>query len=88
MTDTSMSILNTLSLEHNRKLKLISNWWDLFSDVCSLLIKELVSKVGIAKLFNQSSKTNDSALFLYHTDKENLLQMVYMTVTGYFGDDA
>jgi len=37
--------------------------------------KEFVSKLGIDKLFRQSFKTNDSALFRYHTDKENLLQM-------------
>lgn len=42
-----------------------------------LLIKEFVSKLGIDKLLSQSFKTNDSALFRYHTDKENLLQMIY-----------
>ena len=52
------------------------------------LIKEFVSKLGIDKLFGQSFKTNDSALFRYHTDKENLLQMIYMIIAGYFEDDS
>lgn len=32
--------------------------------------------------------TNDSALFRYHTDQENLLQIIYMIIAGYFEDDA
>ena len=52
------------------------------------LIKEFVSKLGIDKLLSQSFKTNDSALFRYHTDKENLLQMIYMIIAGYFEDDT
>ena len=50
--------------------------------------KEFVSKLGIDKLFRQSFKTNDSALFRYHTDKEKLLQMIYMIISGYFEDDS
>ncbi len=52
------------------------------------LLKEFVSKLSIDKLFSQSFKTNDSALFRYHTDKENLLRMIYMIIAGYFEDDA
>ena len=50
--------------------------------------KEFVSKLGIDKLFRQSFKTNDSALFRYHTDKENLLKMIYMIIAGYFEDNS
>ncbi len=39
-------------------------------------------------LLNRSFKTNDSASFRYHTDKDNLLQMIYMIIAGYFEDDA
>ena len=60
----------------------------LASDAGLLLIKEFVSKLGIDKLFVKSFKTNDSALFRYHTDQENLLQMIYMIIAGYFEDDA
>ena len=83
-----MSIVNTLSLESNRKIKINFDGGDLSSDAGLLLIKEFVSKLGIDKLFSQSFKTNDSALLRYHTDKENLLQMIYMIIAGYFDDDS
>ena len=83
-----MSIVNILSLESNRKIKINFDGGDLSSDAGLLLIKEFVSKLGIDKLFSQSFKTNDSALFRYHTDKENLLQMIYMIIAGYFEDDS
>ena len=83
-----MDIVNTLSLESNRKIKINFNGGDLSSDAVLLLIKEFVSKLGMDKLFSQSFNTNDSALFRYHTDKENLLQMIYMIIAGYFEDDS
>ena len=83
-----MSIVNTLSLESNRRIKINFNGGDLSSDTGLLLIKEFVSKLSIDKLFSQSFKTNDSVLFRYHTDKENLLQMIYMIIAGYFEDDS
>ena len=83
-----MSIVNTLALGSNRQIKINFDGGDLSSDTGLLLIKEFVSKLGIDKLFVKSFKTNDSALFRYHTDKENLLQMIYMVIAGYFEDDA
>ena len=83
-----MSIVNTLSLESNRKIKINFNGGALSSDTGLLLIKEFVSTLGIDKLFSQSFKTNDSVLFRYHTDKENLLQMIYMIIAGYFEYDS
>ena len=83
-----MSIVNTLSLESNSQIKINFDGGDLSSDAGLLLIKEFVSKLGIDKLFVKSFKTNDSALFRYHTDQENLLQMIYMIIAGYFEDDA
>ena len=83
-----MSIVNTLSLESNRQIKINFDGGDLSSDAGLLLIKEFVSKLGIDKLFDKAFKTNDSALFRYHTDHKNLLQMMYMIVAGYFEDDA
>ena len=58
------------------------------SDAGLLLIKEFISKLGIERLLNRSFKTNDSAVFRYHTDRDNLLQMIYMIMAGYFEDDA
>ena len=83
-----MCILNTLALNSNRQIKINFDGGDLSSDAGLLLIKEFISKLGIEKLFSHSFKTNDSALFRYHTDKENLLQMIYMIIAGYFEDDA
>ena len=72
-----MDILNTLALESNRQIKINFDGG-----------KEFVSKLGIDKIISRSFKTYDSALFRYHTDKENLLQMIYMIIAGYFEDDA
>ena len=83
-----MSIVNTLSLESNRQIKINFDGGDLSSDAGLLLIKEFVSKLGIDKLLGKAFKTNDSALFRYHTDQENLLQMIYTIIAGYFEDDA
>ena len=83
-----MSIVNTLSPESNRQIKINFNGGDLSSDAGLLLIKEFVNKLGIDRLLSSVFKTNDSALFRYHTDQENLLQMIYMIIAGYFEDDA
>ncbi len=83
-----MSIVNTLSPESNRQIKINFNGGDLSSDAGLLLIKEFVNKLGIDKLLSSVFKTNDPALFRYHTDQENLLQMIYMIIAGYFEDDA
>ena len=83
-----MSIVNTLSLESNRQIKINFDRGDLSSDAGLLLIKEFVSKLGIDNLLGKVFKTNDSALFRYHTDQKNLLQMIYMIIAGYFEDDT
>ena len=53
-----MSIVNTLSLESNRQIKINFDGGDLSSDAGLLLIIEFVSKLGIDKLFVKSFKTN------------------------------
>ena len=83
-----MNILNTLSLKSNSQIKINFDGGDLSSDAGLLLIKEFVSKLGIDKLFEHAFKTNDSAAFRYHIDKDNLLQMIYLIIAGYFEDDA
>ena len=83
-----MSIVNTFSLQSNRQIKINFDGGDLSSDAGLLLIKEFISKLGIERLLNRSFKTNDSAGFRYHTDRDNLLQMIYMIMAGYFEDDA
>ena len=83
-----MNILNTLSFKINRQTKINFDGVDLFSDAGLLHIKEFESKLGIDRLFSHSFKTNDFTLFRYHTDKENLLQIIYMIIAGYFEDDS
>ena len=83
-----MSIVNTLALESNSKIKINFDGGDLSSDAGLLLIKEFVNRLGMEQLLNHSFKTNDSAAFRYHTDKDNLLQMIYMIIAGYFEDNA
>ena len=83
-----MSIVNTLALKSNRQIKINFDGGDLSSDAGLPLIKEFVSKLGIDKLFEHAFKTNDSAAFRYHIDKDNLLQMIYLIIAGYFEDDA
>ena len=63
-----MSIVNNLSLESNRQIKINIYRVDLSSDAGLLLIKEFVSKLGIDKLLGNAFRTNDSTLFRYHTD--------------------
>ena len=53
-----MSIVNTLSLESNRQIKINFNGGDLSSDAGLLLIKEFVNKLGIDKLLSSVFKTN------------------------------
>lgn len=83
-----MNILNTLALKSNRQIKINFDGGDLSSDSGLLLINEFIRKLGIDKLIASSFMTNDLASFRHHTDKENLLQMIYMIIAGYFEDDA
>ena len=45
-----MSILNTFSLECNKKIKINFNGGDLSSDGGLILIKEFAEKIGLVKL--------------------------------------
>ena len=72
-----MSIVNTLALESNRQIKINFYGGVLSSDAGLLLIKEFISKLGIDTLLEKAFKTNDPALFRYHSDPKNLLQMIY-----------
>ena len=45
-----MTILNTISLESNKKIKINVNGGDLSSDGGLLLIKEFTSRIGLIRL--------------------------------------
>ena len=82
-----MSILNTLSLECNKKIKINFNGGDLSSDAGLLLIKEFAAKIGFIKLIKKKFKTNDKSV-RFHKDDENLMQMICQIISAYFQDDC
>ena len=45
---------------------------EIYPPMQAYIIKEFVSKLGIDKLLGKAFKTNDPALFRYHTDQKNL----------------
>ena len=83
-----MSILNSVSLESNKKIKINFDGGDLSSDAGLLLIKEFASKIGLTKLVKKLFQTNDSALCRLHADADNLMQILYQIVAAYFRDDC
>ena len=83
-----MSILNTISLESNKKIKINFNGGNLSSDGGLLLIKEFAAKVGLIKLVKKLFKTNDHTNSRIHTDSDNLMQMLYQIIAAYFNDDC
>ena len=83
-----MNILNDTSLESNPYLKINFEGGDLSSDAGLLLIKEFAKKIGLVDIIYKLFKTNDTALFRFHIDPDNLLQMIYQTIAAYFEDDC
>lgn len=83
-----MAILNTISLESNKHIKINFNGGDLSSDGGLLLVKEFASKIGLTKLVKQLFKTNDHTDSRIHKDPDNLMQMVYQILAAYFEDDC
>ena len=82
-----MTILNTISLESNKQIKINFNGGDLSSDGGLLLIKEFAAKVGLIKLVKKLFKTNDHTACRIHTDPDNLMQTIYQIITAYFEGD-
>ena len=82
-----MSIVNTLSLESNRQIKINFDGGDLSSDAGLLLLKEFTAKIGFTKLIKSKFKTNDTSV-RFHKDNENLMQMIYQIISAYFEDDC
>ena len=83
-----MDIINTISLECNRRLKINFDGGELSSDAGCLLLREFLSKLGFDKLISREFKTTDSASYRFHTDSQNLLQMIFQICCGYFTDDC
>ena len=83
-----MTILNTISLESNKKIKINFNGGDLSSDGGLLLIKEFASRIGLIRLVKQLFKTNDHTQCRIHKDPDNLMQLVYQIIASYFEDNC
>ena len=83
-----MNILNTTSLESNKRVKINFAGGDLSSDAGLLLIKEFAAKTGLIRRINRTFRTNGTALRRHHKDADNLLQMIFQTIAGYFEDDC
>ena len=81
-----MSSLNALHSKSNSKIKINFAGGDLSSDSGLLLIKEFAHKLGFPKLIKKLFKTNDTATRT-HKDDENLCQVIYQILAGYFNDN-
>ncbi len=55
-----MNILNTTSLESNKRVKINFAGGDLSSDAGLFLIKEFAAKIGLFRLAQSAFKTNDT----------------------------
>lgn len=82
-----MAIANTVLLK-SKKNQNKFNGGDLSSDGGLLLIKEFAAKIGLVKLVKQLFKTNDTAHARFHTDPDNLMQIIYQSTASYFEDDC
>ena len=82
-----MNSVHESTLKSNTQIKINFDGGDLSSDGGLLLVKEFIHKLGFDKLFRKMFQTNDTALFRIHTDVDNLLQSIYLTIAGYFEDD-
>ena len=83
-----MSILNIISLDSNKSLRFNFDGGELTSDAGLLLMKEFFHKIGFQKLVREKFHTNDNASYRKHTDADNLMQMIYQNLGGYFTDDS
>ena len=81
-----MTSLNSIQLESNSKIKINFDGGDLSSDSGLVLIKEFAHKLGFHQLIKKLFKTNDNAN-RHHKDDENLCQLIYQILAGYFNDN-
>ncbi len=83
-----MDTLHTIQLECNSQFKINFDGGDLSSDAGLLLLKEFLHKIGAEKLIGQLFKTNDTAHRRFHTDEDNLNQVLYQIFSAYFEDNC
>ena len=83
-----MQSINDTILESNRKFRLNFDGGDLSSDAGLILLNEFISKMGFDRALSEMFKTNDTASFRWHTDYQNLMQMIFQIFSAYFTDDC
>ena len=82
-----MNSIAALTMNSNKNNKINFGGGNLSSDGGLLLVKEFAHKIGFEDLIHRSFKTDDTAKRRKHTDPDNLLQMFYQNMSGYFRDD-
>jgi hypothetical protein len=83
-----MAQFTTYSLESNKKIKFDFGGGELSSDSGLLLIREFVAKIGLLSYIGKVFHTNDPAKKRVHKDADNLMQIIYQIISGYFEDDC
>ena len=81
-----MYSVKSLQLESNSKIKINFDGGDLSSDSGLLLIKEFAHKFGFDKHISQFETDENDNLRL-HKDRQNLAQLIYQILAGYFNDN-
>lgn len=83
-----MANFTTYSLESNKKIKFDFNGGELSSDSGLLLIREFVAKIGLISYIGKVFHTSESSKMRIHKDADNLMQVIYQIIAGYFEDDC
>ena len=83
-----MQSINDTILDSNRKFRVNFDGGDLSSDAGLLLLNEFISKMGFDKTLGETFQTNDTAKWRWHTDDQNLMQMIFQIFSAYFTDDC
>ena len=83
-----MAKFTTYSLESNKRIKFDFGGGELSSDSGLLLIKEFVAKIGLLSYIGKIFHTTDPARERIHKDADNLMQIIYQIISGYFEDNC
>ena len=78
-----MAILNSISLESNKQIKINFNGGNLSSDGGLLLIKGFAARTGFTRLVKKLFKTDDHTACRRHTDPGNLMQLICQIISAY-----
>ena len=81
-----MNIVNALTMNSNRKIKINFSGGNLSSDSGMLLIHEFAEKLGLEAILEKDFSTDDNGK-RKHTDSKNAMQKIYQLIAGYFQDD-